>query len=267
VPRIKAGSINLNYETSGEGEPLLLIMGFGMSGAAWLPMIPFMQDFKCIYFDNRGTGDSDRPDGPYTVADMAEDASNLLAALDIPRAKIYGVSMGGMISQELAIRHPEKVIKAVFGCTTPGGPHASAAEPDVIAKLTEGFKLIPTDPDKGFDMIMPTLYPKEFVAAHPELKQLMITGAKLAAPTPPETVDRLIVGLEQFDAYDRLPRIKCPVLIVHGDSDVLVPAENAAIIKSRLAQAELFMIENAGHGYQAADPVAVHKRIVDWLKN
>ena len=267
MPRISAGSINLNYETSGEGEPLLLIMGFGMSGAAWLPMIPFMQNFKCIYFDNRGTGNSDRPDGPYTVAAMAEDASNLLAALDIPRAKIYGVSMGGMIAQELTIRHPEQVIKAVLGCTSPGGPHAKAAEPEVIATLAEGFKLVPTDPEKAFDMIMPTLYPPEFVSAHPELKQLMIEGAKLAPPTPPETVDRLIAGLEQFDAYDRLPQIKCPVLIVHGARDILVPAQNAAIIKSRVPQAELFMIEDAGHGYQAADPLGVHKRIVDWLKN
>jgi pimeloyl-ACP methyl ester carboxylesterase len=267
MPKISAGLINLNYETSGEGEPLLLIMGFGMSGAAWLPMIPFMRDFKCIYFDNRGTGNSDQPDGPYTVAAMAEDASNLLAALDIPRAKIYGVSMGGMIAQELAIRHPEQVVKVVLGCTSPGGPHAKPAEEEVIAKLTEGFKLLPADPEKAFDMIMPTLYPPEFVTAHPELKQLMIEGSKLAPPTPPETVDRLIVGLEQFDAYDRLPRIKCPVLIVHGDSDVLVPAQNATTIKSQVPQAELFMIENAGHGYQAADPVGVHKRIVDWLKN
>jgi 3-oxoadipate enol-lactonase len=267
VPRIQAGSINLNYETSGEGEPLLLIMGFGMSGAAWIPMIPFMPGFKCVYFDNRGTGDSDQPEGPYTVSDMAEDAGNLLLALDIPRAKIYGVSMGGMIAQELTIRHPEKVIKVVLGCTTPGGPYAKAAEPEVIAKLTEGSKLMASDPDQAFEEIIPILYPAEFVAAHPELKELMVLGAKMAPPTPSATIDRLLAGLPQFDVYDRLPQINCPVLIVHGDSDVLVPTANAAIIKSRIPQAEVFVIPNAGHGYQAADPVGNHQKIVDWLKN
>lgn len=267
MPRTQAGSINLNYETSGEGEPLLLIMGFGMPGAAWIPMIPLMPGFKCIYFDNRGTGDSDKPQGPYTVADMAEDAGNLLSALDIPRAKIYGVSMGGMIAQELAIRRPENVIKVVLGCTTPGAPHGKAPEPEVVAKLADGLKLMTSDPDKAFDMIMPILYPVEFVAAHPGLKALMVMGAKMAPPTPSETIDRLLAGLPQFDVYDRLPQIKCPVLIVHGDSDMLVPSANAAIIKNQISQAEIFMIPNAGHGYQAADPEGIHQKIVDWLKN
>ena len=81
MPLIKAGNINLNYDTFGEGEPLLLIMGFGMPGAAWIPSLPFFSGFKCIYFDNRGTGLSDKPDGIYTVETMADDASNLLKAL------------------------------------------------------------------------------------------------------------------------------------------------------------------------------------------
>ncbi len=114
MPQIKAGSININYDTYGDGEPLLLIMGFGMPGMAWLPSLSMLPGFQCIYFDNRGTGMTDKPEGVYTVEQMAEDASNLLNALNIPKAKVFGVSMGGMIAQELTLRHPEQVVKVVL---------------------------------------------------------------------------------------------------------------------------------------------------------
>src|SRR5579884_2061132 len=130
MPKIKAGEININYEIFGQGEPLLLIMGFGMPGRAWLPRIPRFAGFRVIIYDNRGTGESDHPDQPvYAIAQMADDAGALLRALDIPRAKICGFSMGGMIAQELALRHPEQVTKAVFGCTTAGGPSAQMENP------------------------------------------------------------------------------------------------------------------------------------------
>jgi 3-oxoadipate enol-lactonase len=267
MPRIKAGDINLNYEIFGEGEPLLLIMGFGMPGAAWLPSLPFFTGFKCIYFDNRGTGLSDKPDGIYTVEGMADDASNLLHALGIAKAKVFGVSMGGMIAQELVLRHPEQVSKVVLGCTMAGGPTAKMASPEVVQTLMTAQKMMATDPEKAFDLLLPVLMPVEFVAEHPEIKQMMIAGAKMMPPTPPDTADRALAGIQQFNAYDRLGQIKCPVLIAHGDKDVLVLPENAQLIKSKIPQAELYMIPGAGHGFQSADPIGIHQRIVGWLRN
>ncbi|MDO8432889.1 MAG: alpha/beta fold hydrolase [Candidatus Binatus sp.] len=267
MPIIKAGNINLSYATYGEGEPLLLIMGFGMPGAAWLPSLPFFAGFKSIYFDNRGTGLSDKPEGPYTVEDMADDASNLLEALDIPSAKVFGVSMGGMIAQELMLRHPEQVIKTVLGCTMPGGPNTRMAGPDVIEMLMTGSKLMTTDPEKGFDIMLPALMPPEFNAAQPEIKPMLVAGAKMMPPTPPETADRAMAGIASFNAYDRLEQIKCPVMIVHGDQDVLVPPENAELIKGKIAHAEMYLIPGAGHAFQSVDPVGIHQRIVTWLKN
>jgi len=267
MPRIKAGSIDLNYDTFGNGEPLLLIMGFGMPGIAWLPSLPMLPGFKCIYFDNRGTGLSDKPEGAYTVEQMADDASNLLTALNIPKAKVFGVSMGGMIAQELTLRHPEQVAKVVLGCTMPGGPEAKMASPEVGMKLVEGTKLMATNPEQGFDIILPLLYPEEFAKAHPEIKQMMLMGMKMMPATPSESVDRTIAGIMTFNASERLGRIKCPVLIVHGDQDLLIPPENANLLKRGIPHAEMFMIPNAGHAFQAADPIGIHQRIVQFLKS
>jgi 3-oxoadipate enol-lactonase len=267
MPSIKAGNINLNYDTYGDGEPLLLIMGFGMSGAGWLPSLPFFNGFKSIYFDNRGTGLSDKPDGIYTVEGMADDASNLLKALGIPKAKVFGVSMGGMIAQELTLRHPEQVSKVVFGCTMAGGPTAKMAPQEMVEKLVMANKMMAADPEKAFDLLMPMLMPAEFIAAHPELKQMMLMGMKMMPPTPPETADRALAGVMQFNAFDRLGQIKCPVLIVHGDQDLLIPVENSNLIKSKIPQAQMYIIPGAGHAFQSADPVGIHQKIVEWLKN
>ena len=120
-----------------------------------------------------------------------------------------------------------------------------------------------TDPEKGFDILLPAIMPPEFVAEHPEIKQMMVAGAKMMPPTPAATADRAMAGIQQFNAYDRLGQIKCPVLIVHGDKDVLVLPENANLIKSKIPQAEMYIVPGAGHAFQAADPVGIHQKIVE----
>jgi pimeloyl-ACP methyl ester carboxylesterase len=270
MPRIAAGDIQVNYESYGQGDPLLLIMGFGMPGIAWVPLLPFLSGFGCIYFDNRGTGNSDKPEGPYTIPAMADDASNLLKSLGIAKAKVYGVSMGGMIAQELVLRHPEQVEKLVLGCTMPGGSVAVRASDEVYTKLSEAFVTMPTNPEQALDDMMPLLFPVEFIAEHPDLKSMMLAGFKMFPPTPPESIERTEAAIDEFDAYDRLPQIKCPVMIVHGEKDVLVPPENASLIKARIPHAETFIIPvipEAGHSFSAADPAGIHQRIVSWLKN
>ena len=267
MPQITSNGVNINYEMAGQGDPLLLIMGFAMPGAAWLPMLPFLPGFQSIYFDNRGTGLSDKPAGTYTVAAMADDASNLIRSLGFERVRVYGISMGGMIAQELALRHPEQVGMMVLGCTTPGGAQSERASEDVLQSLVTGSKLMAQDPDAGIEMVLPLLYPPEFIAAHPELKHFMRMGMTLAPPTPPETADKLAAGLAEFDTCDRLHEIQCPVMVVHGGKDVVIPPRNAALITDRVRDSELFMIPEAGHNYPAADPVRIHQRITSWLRN
>jgi pimeloyl-ACP methyl ester carboxylesterase len=265
MPIVKAGAVNLSYDTFGAGEPLLLIMGFGAPGIAWMPVLPMLAGFKCIYFDNRGTGNSDKS-GPYTISQMADDAANLLAAQGIESAMVYGVSMGGMIAQELALRHPGRVSKMVLGCTTTGGPEAIPPEEETIAALLTAMKLMASDPEQAVDILLPVVHPPDFVTAHPEIKQMALMGAAMIPPAPAEVIDQTLQGIAQFNSYDRLPEVKCPVMIVHGQRDILLKPENAQVLKSRLPHAELFMIPNAGHNFFAEDPMGVHQRIIEFLQ-
>ena len=266
MPILKAGAVNLSYDTFGAGEPLLLIMGFGAPGIAWMPVLPMLAGFQCIYFDNRGTGNSDKPSGPYTIPDMADDAAALLDAVGIEAVLVYGISMGGMIAQELALRHPGKVRKVVLGCTTTGGPEATPPEEETIAALLTAMKLMSTDPERAIDIMLPVVHPPDFVAAHPEVKQMALMGAAMMPPTPPEVIERTLEGITRFNSYDRLPEVKCPVMIVHGERDILIKPANAKLLKSRLPHAEVFMIPNAGHNFFAEDPMGVHQRILEFLR-
>lgn len=123
MPHVQINGINLHYEVAGQGQPLLLIMGLGAPAAAWDPILvqELAKTHRVIIYDNRGTGMSDKPDTPYTIAMFASDAVSLLDALNVPRAHVFGVSMGGMIAQELTIHYPQRVASLILGCTTPGG--------------------------------------------------------------------------------------------------------------------------------------------------
>ncbi|HVO23375.1 MAG TPA: alpha/beta fold hydrolase [Candidatus Margulisiibacteriota bacterium] len=263
----RIGDVRIHYTEAGSGDPLLLIMGFGMPGDAWLGSLPFMQGFRAIYFDNRGTGRSDKPDGPYTIELMADDAAGILDHLAIERAHVYGVSMGGMIAQELVLRHPQKVRSLVLGCTMCGGAHATLGDPAVIDTLIEVIQgMGRTDPQEWVDRQLPLIFPREWIAANPGIRDMLMMLAPLLPPTPPETAMRAMAGMFGWTTYDRLPQIKAPTFIVHGDQDVLIPVENAYLLHERIPGSQLHIVQGAGHGYPAQDPVGVHQLITDFFR-
>lgn len=259
--------ISLHYTITGIGDPLLLIMGYGMPGEAWIGSLPFLQGFQAIYYDNRGTGQSDRPQGPYTITQMAEDAAALLDHLAISRAHVYGVSMGGMIAQELTLRYPDRVRSLVLGCTMCGGEHASMGEPEVIETLIETMRNMgKPDPAAWVDRQLPLLFPPGFLAAHPGIREMMIMMVPMLPATPPETAQYAMAGLFGWSTWDRLPQIKTPTLIVHGDQDVIIPVANARILAERIPGSRLHIVADAGHGYPVQDPVGVHQVVTDFLR-
>lgn len=268
APDATVNEIRIHYTEVGQGDPLLLIMGFGMPGDAWLGSLPFLQGFRTIYFDNRGTGRSESPEGPYTIEQMADDAAGLLDHLDIERAHVYGISMGGMIAQELALRHPEKVRSLVLGCTMCGGEQSKQPTPEVIELLVEVVSNMgKPDPASWIERQLPLLFPADWVEANPGIRDMLALMVPLMPPTPSDTAGKALAGIQAWGTYDRLPQIHVPTLVVHGDRDVLIPVENAHILAERIAGAKLHIVEGAGHGYPAQDPVGVHQVVTDFLRS
>ncbi|HEY5261246.1 MAG TPA: alpha/beta hydrolase, partial [Solirubrobacteraceae bacterium] len=141
MPLARAGDIELNYERSGSGPPLLLIMGMSGTMHHWgEPLLEDLRrDFEVIVYDHRDAGDSTRTGAPFTIVDLAGDAAGLLHALEIDSAYVMGISMGGMIAQELVLAHPELLRGLVLGCTYCGGEGSALASEGVMRRLAEGM--------------------------------------------------------------------------------------------------------------------------------
>jgi len=172
-----------------------------------------------------------------------------------------------MIAQELALRHPAKVRALVLGCTMCGGERSTMCEPQVIEDLiavVEGMGRM--EPAAWVDRQLPLLFTAEWVEANPGIRDMLLMIAPMLPPTPPETAQHAMAGLWGWSSYDRLPQIEAPTLIVHGDRDVIIPVDNASVLAERIPGARLHIVEGAGHGYPAQDPVGVHQLVTDFLR-
>lgn len=262
MPMAKCGEINLEYYDEGSGPPLLMIMGFGGQAASWGE--PFMSglrnSFRCIRFSNRGTGDSSRPAEQFTVSTMADDAVALLDALSIDRAHVLGVSMGGMIAQELALAHSQRVEGLVLGCTTPGGPKAAVADQEVFAMLLPQPGL---SREEQIRKAWPAITTTKMIEEKMFLEVML--ASSLEKPTPMDTILKQTVAVQGFDAYDRLPNISAPTLIIHGDSDRLVPPENGRILHERIPGSRLEILPDAAHMFFWEYPEDAAKIITSFL--
>jgi len=266
MPTVKVGDINIYYEVHGEGEALVLIMGYGGSSAGWFRQIPSLsQEYRVVAFDNRGTGRSDKPDISYTMEMMAGDIAGLLEVIGIDAAHIYGVSMGGMIAQHLALGHPEKVISLILGCTTCGGDHSIMPDAEAMALLFDEERMRRLTPEELARELFPFLCNQEFIDNNPDIVEQFIAKA-VEYITPPHGYTRQAEAIIGHDTYDRLPTIKAPTLVIAGDADKIVPVENSRILASRIPNAELVILEKMGHGFfiEAADEA--NRIIMDFMR-
>ena len=228
--------MKIAWNRRGNGAPLLLIHGLGYARWGWEPVLPELaEQFDVILFDNRGIGESDAPPGPYTVAEMAADAVQVLDEAGVARAHVVGTSLGGMIAQELALAYPERVDRLVLACTTPGGQKAHPMPQVTVALMAEAATLEPAVALRRF--VENALAPAT-VEAHPEIVEQIMAHRLATAQQPAAWAAQASAGAT-FDAYDRLGALAAPTLVQHGDEDVVVDPRNADLLVELLPDARL----------------------------
>ena len=252
MPVAKNGSAQIHYESAGRGPAVLLIMGLAMAASGWWRTVPVLsKSFRVLSFDNRGIGRSDSS-GSYSMRELAEDALAVLDAAGEETAHVYGISLGGMIAQELTLRHPERVRSLVLGATTVGGPSAPHAD---RATLDFFKRAVSMDAEEAIWASVPYSYAKFTRPADVERIGEDLTR-RLANPVDRSVYARQVGAGIGHDTSFRLDDVEVPTLIVHGKEDRVVPVENARILAEAVPDAELRTWPGAGHLYTTDEPKA-----------
>jgi len=256
---IENSGAKIYWDERGQGDPVLLIMGLGYPSDMWHRTRPVLEaHYRTLVLDNRGVGRSDMPPGPYAIDLMASDAVAVMDAAKVERAHVFGISMGGMIAQELTLRNPGRVRSLILGCTAAGGPTAVRAEHEVTQMLmARGYQ----SPDEAAEAALPFIYD----AATPRAR----IDEDLAIRRPwfprPEAYIAQLMGILAWEAHSRLPEIKAPTLVIHGQNDRLVPPGNGQLIAERIPGAKLVLLPNAGHIFPTDQSEASHRAVLDFL--
>ncbi len=258
--------LKLRYEIRGSGEPVALIMGFSGSGRGWGEAFLKLMEarFKIFVIDNRGTGESDKPDTEFTLGDMAADIAAVLDHAKTPRAHIFGISMGGMIAQEFALAYPERTRGLVLGCTNCGASHSVPADPAAIANLIPAPGI---DPIEQARRAFSVACGKAFLnsAAGQEILSEAIAEMGNYPITPMHTFMRQGQAIGGFDSFARLGQIKSPTLIIHGDDDSIVPYPNAEVLQGAIAGSKKHTLKAAGHMFFWEVPDEAARAACDFL--
>ena len=263
MPHTVSKGYRTYYETHGSGFPLLLINGLGGDHLEWLCQIPsFKPHYKVIAFDNFGSGKGDVPPGPYTTGRMADDAARLLETLNIQRAHVLGVSLGGMIAQEVALRHPDRVDRLVLGCTAPGG--SLSIRPPVAAIAAFQNRGI-DDPEGDLRRIMPFLYTDTYIAEQSKEIDAFIRRRTENRTAPAGYIAQMSAAMTH-DAAARLGEIRARTLVIAGDADLLVPPVNSVLIAERIPDARLVILPGAPHRLFAENADAFNREVLEFLR-
>src|SRR5271156_1923217 len=247
------------WDEQGTGAPILLIMGLGYPSAMWHRSRPALSaSYRTIALDNRGSGQSDVPPGPYSIPLMASDAAAVLDAAGVTKAHVFGVSMGGMIAQEFALQYPERVESLILGCTAPGGPNALRAEPAAVEMLKARTWM---SREQAAEAAVPFIYD----SATP--RHLIDEDIAQRHPWPTSAAGYLaqLQAILAWEPFSRLPQITAPTLVIHGKVDRLVPVGNGELIAARIPDAKLVLLERASHLFSTDQAEAAERAVFEFL--
>jgi pimeloyl-ACP methyl ester carboxylesterase len=257
VPTVRTPAAELHYERTGSGEPLLLIQGMSGTHAAWGE--PFLgrlrEHFDVVTFDNRGIGLSAPVDDPFTIAEMAEDTAALIAELGLDDAHVVGISMGGMIAQELALARPELLRTLTLGCTYCGGPGSQLMPEENARKLMKGM----TSGDR--EQAIRASYEVNLSPAFRAEESRFAAFHEMATTVPAarQMIELQIQAIFGHDTSGRLGGISTPTLVIHGSEDGVIPYPNGELVASLIPGARLETLEGVGHMFWWEQPeVSAH---------
>lgn len=253
--------ITLAYRVIGTGHPLLLINGFASPMDTWNPplLAALARHFRVIIFDNRGTGYSTATDEPFSIRLFANDTLALMDALEIPISHVLGLSMGAAIAQELVLAHPDRVDPLILACGTCGGDQMVMMAPEIWQQLSDKS-------GTGIEVagrMFSVLFPAGWLATHDPWQYC----PAVHETTSEESAKRQAEALFRWPGtYGRLPAIRCPVLVLTGADDAVIPPENSRILARQIPGARLIEIPGAGHGLQYQCPDAFSRTVLEFLK-
>lgn len=260
MPYANVNGIRIYYEIRGNGSPVVLIGGLGSQISSWATQVPlYSKYFTVIAFDNRGAGLSDKPDHSYTIEDMADDTAGLLDSLGIESASFVGKSMGGMIAQWLGVKYPNRANKLVLGCT-------SASRDDVGNEILRIGREIATK--VGLKTVWLTAlflgYTREYIE-----KNLASIKESLALVTENDEAVNGYIGqslaCEKHNARDLLHNIKCPTLVLLGETDQIASPKKSRELAELIPGAILREFSGVGHGFWRERQVEVDEVVLDFL--
>jgi 3-oxoadipate enol-lactonase len=241
----------LAVTVAGAGPPLLLIPGLGATRVVFDPVLALLGDhFTVCAYDQRGIGDSELTGGPYTTAQLGDDAAAVLEGLGIERAAVLGASFGGLVAQQLAIRHPAQVGALVLAATGPGAAHM-VRQPDPAttdALLGKGTRT----PEDAYRRACTVLYSQHFQEEHPDVIEEQVRE-RARRPVAARAFKAQFAASRAHDVWDQLPSITSPTLVVHGSQDALIPLENGRVLAERIG-ASFIVFDGAGHLFFHEEP-------------
>ena len=260
---VSVGDIDMAYQIFGEGDPLILIMGYSGTMDLWAPEMlkELASQYKVIIFDNRGMGKTTASDKEFTIELFADDTRGLLDALGIERAHVLGWSLGTYIAQELTLRYPDRVEKLILYAGDSGGKEAIYPGPEIMDALGDTS----ASPAERGERLLATLFPQKWLKEHPDPRTYF---PEVTETSPPENIERQYQAWQNWKGtYSRLAKITQPTLLITGADDVNTPWQNSLMMIDLIPGAWLVQLEGGGHGVMYQYPKKFSRIVLTFLAN
>ena len=259
---VTSDGVRLAVSVHGDGQPLLMIPGLGATRRVYAPIIPALaRHHRVIVYDPRGVGDSDAPPGPYPMPRLAADCVEVAGGCGAETFQLFGASMGGLTAEQVAVLHPDRLIRLILAATGPGSHTAISAQPEATASLLGRGARTPAD---AYRTACTVLYAERFQREHPEFIDEEV-AYRAAHPIPGRVFTAQFRSSREADIGDRLGEIAVPTLVLHGTEDVLVPLANAEALTKLIPGARRYWFDGRGHLFFHEEPELTAEVMVSFL--